>query len=668
MAGGQPAYEWLSVFDQVAEPIFIHDKLFCILRCNAAYVAYADRPLREIIGMPYWQVFPKSAAPLALGADSDTAASAAANAVTNSEFTTADGQVFLSHEVTAHRISGEFWYSSHVMENVTARKRQEQVAELKTSFSDAMIGSAPGIFFVVDRGGALIRWNAGLNALSGHSDADLRQTSLPALAPADGQSQITAKLEEAFEAGSTQGELRLLCTGGQNTWDCVFSAQRFEMAGVAYVVGFCIDKTQVRRLENDLIREKAISDTIIESAPGAFYMIDEDTNLVRWNKTMNKATGLSDEQLRGKSILSAIHEQDRSLAAAKFLAAFATGYSHMEVRVPTVDQGLRYMLKTARRFTVEGVPYLAGYSVDVTDRKHSEEALVKEKAFSDALVESVPGAFYVVDMEGNYYRWNSYLNRLTGLSDRELLQRPSLLSILEEDRPLAAEAMKHAFENGYAQAELRVHTRDRGIRLFAITARRFQVDAATYLVGVGMDTTEWLAKIQHLEHDAWTDALTQVANRGHFMELAKQEFARCRRYGHAISLWMLDIDHFKNVNDTYGHQAGDVALQALVAMSRKSLRDWDILGRMGGEEFAVLLPETETSQALLVAERFRQTVAGAGVTLEKDKTVRLTVSIGIATAQDTDADLDALLERADQALYQAKRTGRDKVCLADSAG
>src|SRR6185369_8460341 len=104
-----------------------------------------------------------------------------------------------------------------------------------------------------------------------------------------------------------------------------------------------------------------------------------------------------------------------------------------------------------------------------------------EKAFSDALIESAPGAFYVIDRQGNYYRWNSYLNRLTGLSDRELRQRTSLLTIHEDDRPLAAEMMRQAFETGYAQAEVHVLTRDRGVRLYFMTARRFQVADATYL-------------------------------------------------------------------------------------------------------------------------------------------------------------------------------------------
>lgn len=417
-------------------------------------------------------------------------------------------------------------------------------------------------------------------------------------------------------------------------------------------------------LENELRQAMAISDTIIESTPGAFFMIDEDAKLIRWNQYLSKETGLSDEQLRGNSILTTIDERDRPLAAAKFLTAFATGYAQMEVRVPTADHGTRLFLKTARRFDIGGVPYAAGFCFDVTDRKRAEEALQHEKAFFDAMIESAPGAFYVVDHEGNYCRWNSYLNRITGLSDQELMERTSLLTIQEEDRPLAAATMKEAFENGYAQAELHVLTRERGVRHFFMTARRFQVGDTAYLVGVGVDTTDRRAKIAKLEHEAHTDPLTQVANRSRFIDLAKQELARCRRYGRPLSLWMLDVDHFKNVNDTYGHGAGDIALQSLMATSRHALRDWDIMGRMGGEEFAVLLPETDATQALQVAERLRQAVSSTDVHIEEGKVVHLTVSTGIATALDDDATVDALLDQADKALYEAKRTGRDKVCVA----
>lgn len=431
------------------------------------------------------------------------------------------------------------------------------------------------------------------------------------------------------------------------------------------VVRFASDKEVIaHRLESDLKRATTISDTIIECAPGGFFMIDEESKLVRWNEQFRKETGLSDDQLRGQSILICIHEQDRPLAAAKFLTAFATGYTNMEIRVPTADLGIRLYLKTARRLEVDGVPYVASFGIDVTERKLAEEALKNEKEFFDAMVESTPGAFYVIDAEGNYRRWNNQLNRLTGLTDRDLQSRTWLLTILQEDRTRAAGTMKEAIADGYAQAELQMLTHDQGARHFFINFRRFGVGDAIYLVGAGVDNTDRRDTMKVLEHQAQTDPLTQVANRSRFVEIANQELARCRRYGHPASLWMIDIDHFKAVNDTYGHHGGDVALQSLMATSRQTLRDWDIVGRMGGEEFAVLLPETDAKQSLEVAERLRLAVAATHIPLEDGAVVRLTISTGVATANDSDTTVDTLLERADKALYAAKNSGRDKVCEA----
>lgn len=538
--------------------------------------------------------------------------------------------------------------------------------ERQTRLFDTLLSASPDLHYIFGLDGRFIYANPSLTSLQGLSPSTIVGKNLFDLGfPAAAQFQQCLEQVLATKENYRGDFLAPLPAGNEVTYECIL-APVINLEGIVEAVaGTAREMTERKQLEKDLLREITISDTIIESAPGGFFMLDQEAKLVRWNTYFRDETGLSDEELRGVSILSAILEADRPLAEAKFLAAIATGYARMEVRLPTRNQGVRHFLKTARRFVIDEVPYLAGFGIDITEHKLSEAALVQEKAFSDALIEGVPGAFYVVDGEGNYVRWNSYLNRLTGLSNRDLQQRPSLLTFVEEDRPLAADTMKTAFENGCAQADLHVLTRDRGVRLFSMTARRFLVDDATYLVGVGIDTTDWLCKLTELEHDAQTDPLTQVANRGYFLEVAKQEFARCRRYGHPLSLWILDVDHFKTVNDTYGHHAGDVALRSLVSTSRQALRDLDVLGRMGGEEFAALLPETESSQALLVAERLRQAVANAMVPVGDGKSVHFTVSIGIATVHEDDADVDALLERADQALYDAKRTGRDKVSLAE---
>ena len=180
--------------------------------------------------------------------------------------------------------------------------------------------------------------------------------------------------------------------------------------------------------------------------------------------------------------------------------------------------------------------------------------------------------------------------------------------------------------------------------------------------GVVSDITERKQLEDELKRQARIDLLTGLNNRRHFFELAEQELARTKRYGAPLHALMLDVDHFKLVNDTYGHHVGDLVLQKLSGVCVQTLRGIDILGRIGGEEFAILLPETRGEQALEVAERLRLAVAGAAVPLEQGGSVHLTVSIGVASVVATDARIDDVLKRADAALYAAKNAGRNRVC------
>jgi len=136
------------------------------------------------------------------------------------------------------------------------------------------------------------------------------------------------------------------------------------------------------------------------------------------------------------------------------------------------------------------------------------------------------------------------------------------------------------------------------------------------------------------------------------------------RYGGALSMLMIDIDRFKNINDQYGHKSGDLVLQALAQLFRETLREVDIIGRMGGEEFAVLLPATDGAQAVEVAERLRQIIAASEVELADGARKSFTVSIGVASLSEHDASVDSLLSLADRAMYQAKQEGRNKVCAS----
>lgn len=177
------------------------------------------------------------------------------------------------------------------------------------------------------------------------------------------------------------------------------------------------------------------------------------------------------------------------------------------------------------------------------------------------------------------------------------------------------------------------------------------------------DLTAQKAVEHQLRFLAQRDPLTQAYNRHHFWQLALTEMARVRRYHRPLSLAMIDVDHFKRVNDRYGHDVGDRMLKMIVDTCRESLRENDVLARYGGEELVVLFPETTIDRAQAVVERLRERIAEAELTLEDGRSVTATVSIGIAGVRQPDEGLDSLLKRADDALYAAKDHGRNRVEL-----
>jgi diguanylate cyclase (GGDEF)-like protein len=161
---------------------------------------------------------------------------------------------------------------------------------------------------------------------------------------------------------------------------------------------------------------------------------------------------------------------------------------------------------------------------------------------------------------------------------------------------------------------------------------------------------------------AMTDELTRLPNRRHLLTVAHEELRRTRGSGDAFSLVALDLDHFKRINDTWGHHAGDVVLQRVAHACRTVLRPGDRIGRTGGEEFTVLLPSTSSRDALTVADRLRIAVEAIDCT-DIDPSLRVTISLGVAEWSDADGTLDRITARADEALYRAKERGRNRVEL-----
>jgi len=180
------------------------------------------------------------------------------------------------------------------------------------------------------------------------------------------------------------------------------------------------------------------------------------------------------------------------------------------------------------------------------------------------------------------------------------------------------------------------------------------------------DVTDIVRHSEEFERLATTDGATGIYNRRHFMTLADREWNRSRRYGRPLSFLMIDIDFFKSINDRFGHEVGDQMIVHLTTLARACKRDSDVLARIGGEEFAFLLPETNLAQAQVVAERLRRNVAETPLIAKSDR-ISTTISIGVAVRNDAMIGIGDLMKAADQALYDAKSGGRNRVVCGTAA-
>ncbi|MBX5483882.1 MAG: GGDEF domain-containing protein [Myxococcaceae bacterium] len=188
------------------------------------------------------------------------------------------------------------------------------------------------------------------------------------------------------------------------------------------------------------------------------------------------------------------------------------------------------------------------------------------------------------------------------------------------------------------------------------------------LIKIGRTIFKYIAggNIEAAYHDeiyrlTTMDGLTQIFNRRYFEEALDREISRCRRYGRALSLILIDIDHFKLINDTYGHLAGDHVLKQLASTVKTKIRREDVFARYGGEEFALLLPEVEARGAQAMAEKTRRLVEAQKFRFDR-QTIPVTISLGLATMSPGERDGKELIRAADEKLYAAKQSGRNRVC------
>ena len=302
----------------------------------------------------------------------------------------------------------------------------------------------------------------------------------------------------------------------------------------------------------------------------------------------------------------------------------------------------------------------------VAELTMTQNRLSERERRLNALIHALPTLTFVYDEKGNYLEimgnnldlFVMEPSKMIGKNVREVLP-PDVAALFVQ----SIQAVLQSNQTKVFEYQLRLRN---GKKLWfegRLAILEQKSDGGGKVICVTSEVTDRVELFKQVEHMAIQDPLTNCFNRRHFLSQAESEVSRGVRYNRPVSLMMIDIDHFKRINDRYGHPVGDQVLIGLVNLIRNSIRTIDILGRYGGEEFILLLPETDISGAIVVAEKLRRAVERSGIATSQGF-IPITISAGVSCVdhvKDRKYSTDGLISEADEALYQAKMHGRNRV-------
>ena len=448
----------------------------------------------------------------------------------------------------------------------------------------------------------------------------------------------------------------------------VWPAIPFGIVLVLLIVAYAKLRRSTTQLKA-LTRERDFLQTLLDTIPDQIYFKDVDSHFVRVSRAVANTLGVKNpEDAVGKGDMDFFAPEDAKAFRADDLKVISSREPLRDRIERGTVKGVECWMTTTKApiFDAKGKAIgLVGISRDITDRMRAErnlrELVSKARCILwNARVTRVNGVFnWRIDFHSS-----DRLRRELGLAQDEWAKHihPDQLKKMDEVSHAAmlggADGYNQEFWLTTSNGELRWINED--VRIATISDREWD------LVGVALDITERKQFEQQLASAndqlarlASEDALTGLTNRRAILEIAEGEWLRWKRFNNIFSVLILDVDNFKRINDVYGHHDGDLALQHVACQLKGSVRKVDSVGRYGGEEFVIVLPETSLEGAERVAQKILNQLCSATVELTGEA-VKVTVSIGVAVATKADKNVAALIHRADCALSSAKKSGKNK--------
>ncbi|MBI5007059.1 MAG: PAS domain S-box protein [Nitrosomonadales bacterium] len=553
--------------------------------------------------------------------------------------------------------------------DITERKQAEIALQEQRNFLSTILENEPECVKVIDADGTLLQMNpAGLAMLEAASVEEINQCGLEAFVLPEHRLAFKSLFLRIFKGESGVLEFEVQGAGGTRRWLETHAAPLRDDSGlVSHLLGVTRDVTSRHEAQARLTLALRGADLAMTDwhIPSDKLYLGEG-----WFRLLGYQPG--ELAPRSATLAALIRPEDAQMVRDVMVR-------HLKGETPYIEAELRMRHKDghwvwvqARGMAVERsadgrAVRVSGTAMDISSRKQAESEIARLSQWNELLLNSAGEGIYGVDLEGRCTFINPAALGILGFGKEEVLGKNQHLIFHHHRRdgtPYPSEECPifQTLRDGVRRAVEDTFIRKNG-ELFPVQLTVTPMHENGRIVGVEavfQDIAQRKEMEQELIRLATTDPLTGMANRRHFIEQLESELAQVTRFGQPAAFLMIDIDHFKSVNDSHGHAAGDLVLKHFTSLALQRLRRVDLIGRLGGEEFGILLRGSDAEGAKLFAERFRNHVAGAPA-LCGDVYIPFTISIGIAMFDEREMSADSVMARADMALYRAKSHGRNRV-------
>ncbi|MCU1463470.1 MAG: hypothetical protein JWO37_3545 [Acidimicrobiales bacterium] len=548
----------------------------------------------------------------------------------------------------------------------TLQGRSEVV--LRTAFAAAPVGLT-----VVDRSGRIIRMNAALATMLGRNADELEGTSAFDLQLAEDAETGRAMAKDLL-AGRIDGyrrEARFRRPDG-SIGTAIMGVTLLDTEDGPRILTQVVDISDLKRAEDELVRSEARFRAMVQNASDIFTVIDAD-GTIRWSSPASfRILGLPEGFGIGTSVFDLMHPDDVERMVWEFADHIGRGGygAPVRFRLRHGDGSWRHMEALGNNLLDD--PAVQGIIVntrDITDRVLAEEAVRDAEQKFRTAFDHAPIGMTMVDTEGRFLDVNRAFCDMVGRTRYQLIGMSASQFTHYEDRGLSQQAdellmsgsvLHHEIEERYVHAD--GHT---VWVMRSVAVVRGQDDQPLYSISQVQDVTERRLAREELAHQALHDPLTGLPNRALFLDRLRVALARAGRRPSSVGVLFLDLDRFKVINDSLGHDAGDQLLVTMAARLQSTLRPMDTAARFGGDEFVILCEDlVAEAEAFSIAERICAAVAEP--VFSGDAEVHVTTSIGIALTADPDIRPEDLVRDADAAMYRAKERGKNRYEVFDA--